>query len=60
MVRLLETVDFHVLSCRVIATRCSPKLYWVHRWFGALAFRQACDLLGLLQNRFEVATVAYK
>jgi SAM-dependent methyltransferase len=60
MARLLETVSFHVLSCRVRATRCSPKFYWLHRCFGRTAFRWTCDLLGFLQHRYDVVTVAYK
>ncbi|MER2528084.1 MAG: class I SAM-dependent methyltransferase [Candidatus Competibacter denitrificans] len=57
---LLTEAGFEVQSSRLISSAWSPKMFWIHRWFGEAGFSAACGLLARVLQRREVLSVAIK
>jgi SAM-dependent methyltransferase len=57
---LLTEAGFDVHEVRLSTSAWSPKIFWVHRLFGELPFRIACNLLSRLIQRREVLSIANK
>ncbi len=57
---LLVEAGFNVQEVRLCTSAWSPRIFWVHRFFGDRAFKLACHLLSRLIQRREVFSLAVK
>ncbi len=57
---LVHEAGFTVDHSRLVSRAWSPKLFWIHRHFGARAFDAACRAFAWVKNRREVFTLARK
>lgn len=57
---LLVQSGFAVESVRISHTAWSPRLFWVRRYLGAIAWRLSCRLLATIKSSREVVAIARK
>ena len=57
---LVSEAGFVPEKIQVCTTAWSPKLFWIHRWFGGRAFALACRVLAAHKNRRELFCLARK
>jgi len=57
---LITEAGFSVLKTKLCTRAWSPKIFWIHRFFGVKIFDIACWFLSLLKNRREILCVAVK
>lgn len=57
---LVSEAGFAVQECRICTSAWSPKIFWIRKCLGMLAFKLACNLLSVLKRRREVFCSAVK
>jgi SAM-dependent methyltransferase len=57
---LLSEAGFDVHDVRLCTSAWSPKIFWVHRLFGDLPFKVACNLLSRLIRSREIFSISSK
>ena len=57
---LLVEAGLSVHDVRLCTTAWSPRIFWIHRFFGEAPFRLACYMIARLTQRREILCVASK